>query len=220
MTNKVLTDEDIIIPGEEKQEAPKTSKRGRKPKKTAPVEEVKAETTEASVEEIKTEPVKEETSETVSAEAPVSTVAEEKSKDVEKVEEKVEEPSALSGERTTSIEDLTLAKNETVEQKIIKIYNELDDIDLPELQDEITKLKEGLQQLETRLAVVRAQKEALAEEEYDKNTVSPLVQGIRKEEPLVYETVPKSNLLSWIFLGVIGVSLVALIILLSIVIMK
>lgn len=220
MTNKVLTDEDIIIPGEEKQEAPKTSKRGRKPKKTAPVEEVKAETTEASVEEIKTEPVKEETSETVSAEAPVSAVAEEKSKDVEKVEEKVEEPSALSGERTTSIEDLTLAKNETVEQKIIKIYNELDDIDLPELQDEITKLKEGLQQLETRLAVVRAQKEALAEEEYDKNTVSPLVQGIRKEEPLVYETVPKSNLLSWIFLGVIGVSLVALIILLSIVIMK
>lgn len=220
MTNKVLTDEDIIIPGEEKQEAPKTSKRGRKPKKTAPVEEVKTETTEASVEEVKTEPVKEETSETVSAEAPVSTVTEEKSKDAEKVEEKVEEPSALSDKRTTSIEDLTLAKDETVEQKIIKIYNELDDINLPELQDEITKLKEGLQQLEARLAVIRAQKEALAEEEYDKDNVSPLVQGIRKEEPLVYETVPKSNLLSWIFLGVIGVSLVALIILLSIVIMK
>jgi hypothetical protein len=220
MTNKVLTDEDIIIPGEEKQEAPKTSKRGRKPKKTAPVEEVKAETTEASVEEVKTEPVKEETSKTVSTEAPVSTVTEEKSKDVEKVEEKVEEPSTLSGERTTSIEDLTLAKDETVEQKIIKIYNELDDINLPELQDEITKLKEGLQQLEARLAIIRAQKEALAEEEYDKDNVSPLVQGIRKEEPLVYETVPKSNLLSWIFLGVIGVSLVALIILLSIVIMK
>jgi hypothetical protein len=220
MTNKVLTDEDIIIPGEEKQEAPKTSKRGRKPKKTATVEEVKTETTEASAEEVKTEPVKEETSENVSTETPAVAVTEEKSKDVEKVEEKVEEPSALSGERTTSIEDLTLEKDETVEQKIIKIYNELDDIDLPELQDEITKLKEGLQQLETRLAVVRAQKEALAEEEYDKDNVSPLVEGVRKEEPLVYETVPNNNLLSWIFLGVIGVSLIALIILLSIVIMK
>jgi hypothetical protein len=220
MTNKVLTDEDIIIPGEEKQEAPKTSKRGRKPKKTATVEEVKTETTEASVEEVKTEPVKEETSENVSTETPAVAVTEEKSKDAEKVEEKVEEPSALSGERTTSIEDLTLEKDETVEQKIIKIYNELDDIDLPELQDEITKLKEGLQQLETRLAVVRAQKEALAEEEYDKDNVSPLVEGVRKEEPLVYETVPNNNLLSWIFLGVIGVSLIALIILLSIVIMK
>lgn len=220
MTNKVLTDEDIIIPGEEKQEAPKTSKRGRKSKKTATVEEVKTETTEASVEEVKTEPVKEETSENVSTETPAVAVTEEKSKDVEKVEEKVEEPSALSGERTTSIEDLTLEKDETVEQKIIKIYNELDDINLPELQDEITKLKEGLQQLEARLAVIRAQKEALAEEEFDKDNVSPLVEGIRREEPLVYETVPKSNLLSWIFLGVIGVSLIALIILLSIVIMK
>lgn len=220
MTNKVLTDEDIIIPGEEKQEAPKTSKRGRKPKKTATVEEVKTETTEASVEEVKTEPVKEETSENVSTETSAVAVTEEKSKDVEKVEEKVEEPSALSGERTTSIEDLTLEKDETVEQKIIKIYNELDDINLPELQDEITKLKEGLQQLEARLAVIRAQKEALAEEEFDKDNVSPLVEGIRREEPLVYETVPKSNLLSWIFLGVIGVSLIALIILLSIVIMK
>jgi hypothetical protein len=220
MTNKVLTDEDIIIPGEEKQEAPKTSKRGRKPKKTATVEEVKTETTEASVEEVKTEPVKKETSENVSTETPAVAVTEEKSKDAEKVEEKVEEPSALSGERTTSIEDLTLEKDETVEQKIIKIYNELDDINLPELQDEITKLKEGLQQLEARLAVVRAQKEALAEEEYDKDNVSPLVEGVRKEEPLVYETVPNNNLLSWIFLGVIGVSLIALIILLSIVIMK